>query len=488
MCDGQTKTVTFLDPKRQGGVTGGKGYTYQQAYTVIQIPIWIQDPAFRSVLLEGATDVDVQFERHASQRIDGIQVKNHTVALAELRKVLSEFLALDLGSPDTFARFVVACPGLCSEGKAIKCAIEEYRGLTGTYNSCEHEIMKNTQLAIEEKSRNLGLPVDAEFLIEKVYFDCDLPPLASGSMEGDIFRGRLQGVELYKAASHAGLVSAFGDMVVLVQSHVRKTISRMLIESCHNSAIARAPGTAEEKAVTVCLHNWTAEKFKTPPDYTIDWTHDFDRSCRRVPSANAWASRLLPELAKLKQDIQESTDIRLIRLLGKACLSAGVAFGSTFTEAGGYVIEIEQRGQIWRSDAPPAKDYDSMVVEKAGNDSLTNDTVVIVNVSGDAGPQVAGYLEREGLRYRRIVAITPNVGASDHSVQAACQATALASQIKAAIRKARDSGPGAGITHLFLLSPQGVAVFLGQKLSAVGVVQCYEFQDGGYVLSCLLRT
>ncbi|MFW1406318.1 SAVED domain-containing protein [Vibrio parahaemolyticus] len=43
-------------------------------------------------------------------------------------------------------------------------------------------------------------------------------------------------------------------------------------------------------------------------------------------------------------------------------------------------------------------------------------------------------------------------------------------------------------THLFYFGPFGLAVFLGQKLTSVGAIQLYEFQDPGYNPSCLLKS
>jgi len=43
-------------------------------------------------------------------------------------------------------------------------------------------------------------------------------------------------------------------------------------------------------------------------------------------------------------------------------------------------------------------------------------------------------------------------------------------------------------TRLFFYGPYALAVFLGQQLTSVGEIQLFEYQDPGYVPSCLLRT
>jgi hypothetical protein len=44
------------------------------------------------------------------------------------------------------------------------------------------------------------------------------------------------------------------------------------------------------------------------------------------------------------------------------------------------------------------------------------------------------------------------------------------------------------MTRLFLFGPFALSVFLGQQLTSIGQVQCFEYQDPGYVRSVTLRT
>ena len=43
-------------------------------------------------------------------------------------------------------------------------------------------------------------------------------------------------------------------------------------------------------------------------------------------------------------------------------------------------------------------------------------------------------------------------------------------------------------THIFFYGPLALAIILGQQLTSIGEVQLYEYQDPGYVPSCMLRT
>jgi hypothetical protein len=44
------------------------------------------------------------------------------------------------------------------------------------------------------------------------------------------------------------------------------------------------------------------------------------------------------------------------------------------------------------------------------------------------------------------------------------------------------------MTRLFFYGPFALSVFLGQQLTSIGQVQLFEYQDPGYIPSCLLRT
>jgi hypothetical protein len=79
------------------------------------------------------------------------------------------------------------------------------------------------------------------------------------------------------------------------------------------------------------------------------------------------------------------------------------------------------------------------------------------------------------------------MGESGAGIQNGQHALAMALQIRAAIRKARNDHPQQTI-HLFGAMPIGLAILLGANLNACEPVQCYEYDrtSNTYQPSCLL--
>ena len=142
---GDNHRATLSDKQARGGVIGGKGYGFQAAYIVSRIPLWLADPDFAQFLQEGAGDVDVRFNRAESEERWYVQVKNHQVDKTEARRVLTQFRDTDTGSPGTYTRFTLACPGLHPELKRLRTAVEEFRGAAPFYREGEDTILDNTQ-------------------------------------------------------------------------------------------------------------------------------------------------------------------------------------------------------------------------------------------------------------------------------------------------------------------------------------------------------
>ncbi len=233
------------------------------------------------------------------------------------------------------------------------------------------------------------------------------------------------------------------------------------------------------------LHNWTVESYASAPDYVLDWSEHFEREPRRVPSPEAWQERLLPELIQTRDELLAAGKPKRLRLDGKACLSAGLAFGRCFSEVAGFTIELDQQDQVWSSDQPVAMGYECLAHYEEGNSPGSQDLLVVIGVKDDPLVSVENYVAQSRLRYRAAVRLYPQGGCGH--LKSAGEALAFAEQTKKAIRAARTRARAEGRNHLFLLGPFGLAVFLGQKLTSAGDVQCYEYQNPGYTPSCFLK-
>jgi len=223
--------ATLSDKQARGGVIGGKGYGFQAAYIVSRIPLWLANPDFAQFLQEGAGDVDVRFNRADGEERWYVQVKNHEVKMAEAREVLAQFCDTDAGSPGTYTRFTLACPGLHADLKRLRAAIEELRGAKDFYRPGQDAILDNTWADLKDLVGKLELPVGAAFLVDKVTFDTDLAGLTDDASLRNLFVGSLLSLETWAKLTWGQAARVYERLALLSHRAIRQTCSREHVEA-----------------------------------------------------------------------------------------------------------------------------------------------------------------------------------------------------------------------------------------------------------------
>lgn len=265
-----------------------------------------------------------------------------------------------------------------------------------------------------------------------------------------------------------------------------------------NKVTERLPEVASEankkSAINLMVHNWTYEKFDIEPDYELDWSSHFDYASRRLPDPQVWENDLLVQLNDLKKKILRETATRFVRFRGKCCLSTGVVLGATFPINGSWVFEVQQPpNQMWYSNAEPIKDY-QLVVKKTDLslanldpnatvrlDSKDNSLACIFNITGNAENEVVDFIKQQNLSVKAIISIqptSPGTTAITNDIEAVSFAIAARDALKQALLDYRVSS-----MHLFFFGPLGLSIFVGQRLTSMGIIHLYEFKRPGYVLS-----
>jgi len=222
--------VALGNKQARGGVIGGKGYSFQAAYIVSRIPRWLEDVDFAEFLQEGAGDVDVLFRRTDGEERWYIQVKSHAVTPAKARDVFAQFAKIDEGSPDTYRRFILACPGLSEDLSQLRAAVQEWRGMARFFRRGEDKIIDNTWADLENLVQTLKLPVSADFLVDKVSFDTDLAGLTDDTSLRRLFVGTLVESSVRGEWRGESLGRAYQKLALICHSYIRKTYSREHIE------------------------------------------------------------------------------------------------------------------------------------------------------------------------------------------------------------------------------------------------------------------
>ena len=240
------------------------------------------------------------------------------------------------------------------------------------------------------------------------------------------------------------------------------------------------------------IHNWTVEKYEPTASVELDWSRHFDRPSRTVPTPEIWDNELFPELYKVRQDIAKATINRHIIFRGKCTLTTGIVLGTVFPEIGNWSFELPQPPQTvpWRSDAERIKKFkiNYEIIEPAGLGlEKGTDVALVFNITGTAMGEVVNFLKSSGVALSKLIAIQPGKVSGNTSIQSDSEAVSLASASKDLLQQTLAKN-GVRKTHLFYFGPISLAIFLGQKLTSLGHIQLYEFQDPGYRPSCLIKT
>jgi len=475
---------SLLSPQAMGGINAGKGFDFQTRYAACRIPVWLLEAAFHQLLFEGTGDIDVRhMESGKSSRIH-MQVKDHDVQPAELKGVIEQFSRIDSDLPDTYKCFILVCPSLSPTIRSIETGLARFRGAKPFYDDSP-DALAPTKQELDSRLREAGLDAYIEFIHAKVNLDVGHSDMHHDDRALGQFVNNLLSHPDYAERVRAVVLPAFAETLRMIGARKGSVIERAEIEKLLRDSVAAA--IAGEKKVTLWLQNWTSETFDIPADYALDWSQHFDRPTRKVPPPEIWDGQLIPELNALKKKILSERKERLIRFRGKCTLSSGVALGAVFPTVGGWAFEIPQppSKNDWRSDTPPTNPYDVRVEVTEAN-AQGSDVVLGLNIRGDGRQDIVKYVENAANQPRLFAFMSPpSQGAQ--SIGGAGDAVAFAQAVREKLNQILKKY-GLRKTRLFFYGPYALAVFLGQQLTSVGEVQLFEYQDPGYVPSCLLRT
>lgn len=483
-----SKKASLAGPGAMGGIIGGGGYDFQTRFIACHIPEWLAKNTFTQVFHEGTGDVDVEFGNSRRREREHIQVKDHEVRTkGEFRKVVEAFVGFDEGMPGAYKRFTLACPRLGPEVNSLRHGLERLRQGTGFFGGDE-AALRATLDDVKARVRKLGLSHHEQFIVEKLHFQVAQVDYHHDGASCDSFIASLLKNPSYSGRLHDTVRPAYSALLREVNSARGKTLDRVTIQRLIEQSLKDVAAGGGEPAVKLDVHNWTFEKTGREPDHVIDWSSHFERVPRRVPPAEEWREKLVPELYELRRKLLRETETRLISLRGKNSLTTGVALGAVFSQNGGWVFEIPQPPlpAAWRSDAVPVSAYPLKVDETPG-DPEGDSIAYVFNIKGNALRDVKRYIADNSLPVKAVVAVEPAGSPGALSVADDREAVSLALSARDELHKALTRHD-IRLTHLFFYGPFALSVFVGQLLSAIGRVRLYEFLDPGYAQTAALQT
>lgn len=475
---------SLLSPESTGGIVAGVGLDFQLRYAACHLPLWLNQGQFHQLLFEGTGDIDVRFSGEPTSSRKHIQVKDHEVTLSELKSVLEQFWRIETSMPGVYRSFTLASPSLAAAARPVEAALARFRGAKPFYDDVP-QALSATEQDLAERLDKAKLQKYADFLRAKVSFEIGHGDLRHDDRAVDLFIARLLEHPDFAHKVRAMVAPAFAEVIRAISARRGVVIDRSEIEKILQASVRT--GGAESAGVTVWIQNWTKESFDRPADYVLDWSSQFDRSTRRVPSAETWNDELLPELQALQKKIGSDRRERLIRFRGKCALTTGLAVGATFPTVGGWVFEVPQppSPEHWRSDAVATTPY-QLQTEILDGVSDGGELVLALNIKGDGREDVRRYVATTNIRPKLYAFVAPpaqGAQAIRGSEDACAFALGLRNVLGELLKKHRPTR-----THIFFFGPLALSIFVGQQLTSVGEVQLYEYQDPGYIPSCALRT
>jgi hypothetical protein len=247
----------------------------------------------------------------------------------------------------------------------------------------------------------------------------------------------------------------------------------------------RNPEATLEPSVALSLHTILKEPLESDGDWELDWRDYFEGQewlrGHRVHDPAVWNEVMLPEIVKTRESIASDTSCRLLRVRGKARLSAWFAIGWVFSRVAGWTIEVDQNGQRWRNDATPSPDLTliDQLEERGGEKGVL---AVGLSITGDLSSEVRAYLKDAGEPADKLLLVQTNLGLGVTAMRSDGDVTALAQLSRDQIRTVLGERPKRVL--LFYFGPLSGAAFIGAQLNAVAEeIQVYEDQLPGYAPS-----
>lgn len=273
------------------------------------------------------------------------------------------------------------------------------------------------------------------------------------------------------------------------QGGKNKRIDKPTLETVIQERALRAT-PIQQPAVSLWIHGWAKRSYDLPPTIELDWSALFNIGTRAIPTQSVWDQQLFPQLIDARAKLAQLSGGTYVDFRGKLPLSASLAVGRVFAEALGFRFRVEQPsgGEIllWRSDVgaePFDLDASETPLDQRGTAGL-----VALSITGDAGPDVLRLAAATPNTFRTLLNLFPHTKPSSNAVRSAGQAVTIAGKAKERIRRFRNEH-NLNLIHLVLYCPATVALFLGQRMNALGEVVTWERSaDGSYQRSVALLT
>ena len=433
-----------------------------------RVPAWLAQSGFSQMIREALGDAEARFfvpGRGDCREFN--EYKDHRLVPSEFLPEIDDFLEMDTAHAGAYRKFRVVCAGVNDDLRVVcrlldraRKALPFYTGVASIEDSTFEELAERVAA---DFGRDRAF---AEFLFRKVEVEYELPSTTDDDYLAARFQAQLvREMPECAALSVAQVRAARLALGALVKSRPAAPIGRAELATALRSAL---PGFEFPTLEATRVHtaNEPEHSWHDRSALVFPWERFSGGESRGYPDAQTWGAGFRDLLATRDWVISSGAP-RSIRLGGARRLSASVALGAVFSATRGFVLEMENHGEVLRtnqhagSETPP---YEWLEEKGVGGNS--DEIAVVVSVKREVAPDVKTFLAGS-LPVELIL----------HSSQAmvgAEQTNLAVEKVKEAISSAL-ARTGATVAHLFLAVPSPFALFLGHRLNATCAVQCYEF-------------
>lgn len=474
-------TPSLFEPQSRGGDIAEAGFSFQESILLIKVPSWLAQEGFTALIREAIGDTEAQFF-HPRQGIrkELLEVKNHLVDFKEFWKEIKRFYAIQEGSPETYSHFSLVTTGVSEKIKPLLNGLKRLRDPENFYNDSP-TIWNNSYKDYLEIIKRLGQDEKvAQFIFEKISIETDWSP-AKIYGESLFIQSLVECFTEYELIPNRTLKNIFEGLSLLVRNRRNQPIKRKEIETIFKEELDSEliPSAKDIKFLTKA---YTSSIPQTKA-LQFEWAPFFGGESRSYPPSEQWQNLLMKDLHRTQNWMLEHRSTRCIRLQGRRRLSASIAIGSIFSAVAGFSIEVEYRGEIWATNAHPTPEMQNYPIQAQSVDGESHQMVVTISILRNISSYVDATRSELGLTNMPTLHIQ-----GSQAITSAEQANLIARNLKDLI-SSNISAYKIQVIHLFLATPAPLALFLGHRLNATAVVQCYEWIGANrYIPTCRIAT
>lgn len=461
---------SLLDPNAKGGGVARKGFAYQDAFVLQHLPSWLAQSGFSHVVSESIGDVEVcYFCPQGGFRRRAYEAKNHALTEANFWNEVCDFHSMHMGAPDEYVAFCLVCGGFKPPVVPLLNKLERLRGVGASYPR-NSPVTAQTREEIVDwvvgrgQSRELG-----EFIVDRVDFvtfdaanadSCFAGEMCNAFPDLDLSTRKLDVLR----SQYASLVSA--------------SACGPLWRADLESGLMWALGGSSEEWLRKPTHVCVEEGLSRIEELSLDISGFVGRE-RAARTSDDWG-RLQAQSERIAEFIKTSRSGLVVEIDAKLRMSLACLLGYVFSATRGFTLSLKHNGIAYNTYNHTAKGgrfFIETVVDGAPPKAVG---AVCIGFPTAVGADLDRSALGEMLPLPRLN-LESCLPISDMATL-----NLAVNEAKASIVRFR-SEQKLQMMHLFVKAPSFFASTLGHRLNGVCAVQLYDWVEGEYVQTVVLR-